>query len=468
MVTKLRALSLHDFIAFIRFAVRRLEEERLPQVAGALTFTSILALVPMVTVAFALFTAFPLFGTFRASLEAYFVQNLMPANVANTILDYVNQFASKSARLSALGGIALIVTSGTTMATIDHTFNRIWRVQTSRPFLQRVLVYWAIITLGPLLIGVSISATSYVSGATTGVVGSMPMLGAGFYMLASVVLTTGAFTLLYISVPNQVVDWRDAIWGGLLAGVAVEVAKRLFAAYIIKFPTYTMIYGAVAALPIFLVWIYMLWMITLVGALLTAILPVMRYERWAHQPTSCSNFIDAMALLRVLYQARFAATATVDLNAIRLQTHIGYEESHALIEQMQDAGWVGLVKSNSAKRRRWGRGESDLSDRWVLVANPAVLTVADIYRQFVFDAPVHLSENAEKDGDISPSAQVAAEATAQVQRQQELAIVGLIGDTLDVALGASIASYFDRGVKAMPAAVPGATLTALPPGLFGR
>ncbi len=185
MVSKLRALSLHDFIAFIRFAVRRLEEERLPQVAGALTFTSILALVPMVTVAFALFTAFPLFGTFRAALEAYFVQNLMPANVANTILDYVNQFASKSARLSALGGIALIVTSGTTMATIDHTFNRIWRVQTSRPFLQRVLVYWAIITLGPLLIGVSISATSYVSGATTGVVGSVPMLGAGFYMLAS-------------------------------------------------------------------------------------------------------------------------------------------------------------------------------------------------------------------------------------------------------------------------------------------
>jgi membrane protein len=430
MVSKLRTLSWHDLRELFRFAVTRLEEERLPQVAGALTFTSILALVPMVTIAFALFTAFPLFSTFRSALEAYFIQNLMPANMANTILGYINQFASKSARLSAVGGVALIFTSGMTMATIDHTFNRIWRVQTSRPLLQRILVYWAIITLGPLLIGVSISATSYVGGATTGVFGGA-MLGSGFYTLASIVLTTCAFTLLYITVPNQVVDWHDAIWGGLLAGVAFEIAKRLFTAYVIKFPTYTMIYGAVAALPIFLLWVYMLWMITLVGALLTAVLPVMRYERWAHKPTPCGTFVDALEILRVLYQARRNESLTVDVDQVRRRTHIGYEESQTLMEQMQNAGWLGLVKATEApKRYRWGRGADTTHDRWVLVANPDMLTLADVYRHFVFDA--------------------------ETAGEKELPVVQQIGAAIDTALHRSLAAYFDD--ESLPAKAADAAL----------
>jgi membrane protein len=422
MVSKLHTLSWPDLRELFRFAVRRLEEERLPQVAGALTFTSILALVPMATIAFALFTAFPLFSTFRAALEAYFIQNLMPANMANTILGYINQFASKSARLSAVGGVALIVTSGMTMSTIDHTFNRIWRVQTSRPLLQRILVYWAIITLGPLLIGVSISATSYVGGATTGAVGGFHLMGSGFYTLCSIVLTTCAFTLLYIAVPNQTVDWHDAIWGGLLAGVAFEIAKRLFTAYVIKFPTYTMIYGTVAALPIFLLWVYMLWMITLVGALLTAVLPVMRYERWAHKSTPCGTFVDALAVLRVLYQARGRDSIMVDVDQVRRLTHIGYEESQSLMERMQAEGWLGLVEATEAPRRfRWRRGPDDSHDRWVLLANPATLTLADVYRHFVFDA--------------------------QTQREQESAVVRQIGAAIDAALHRSLAEYFEDDAK---------------------
>jgi membrane protein len=427
MVSRLRTLSLHELRELFRFAVHRLEEERLPQVAGALTFTSILALVPMVTIAFALFTAFPLFGTFRAALEAYFIQNLMPGNMANTILGYINQFASKSARLSAVGGVALIFTSGMTMATIDHTFNRIWRVQTSRPLLQRILVYWAIITLGPLLIGISISATSYVGATTTGVLGAAPILGAWFYTLASIVLTTCAFTLLYLTVPNQVVDWHDAIWGGLLAGVAFEIAKRLFTAYVIKFPTYTMIYGAVAALPIFLLWVYMLWMITLVGALLTAVLPVMRYERWAHKPTPCGTFVDALEVLRVLYRARGSETMSVDVDQVRRRTHIGYEESQTLMERMQSAGWLGVVKATAApKRFRWGRGNDTTHDRWVLLANPGLLTLADVYRHFVFDP--------------------------DTPRDRELPVVQRIEAAIDVALDRSLAAYFDDVSISMPAA----------------
>ncbi|AMO99362.1 yihY family inner membrane domain protein [Collimonas arenae] len=378
----LRGLSLSQLRDLFRFAARRLDEERLPQVAGSLTFTTILALVPMLTIALAIFTVFPLFSTFRASLEAYFVHNLMPKGVADTILNYLNQFATKSARLSAVGGVALIVTSVLTMSTVDHVFNRIWRVKTQRPWIQRVLVYWAIITLGPLLIGISITVTSSLSAAANGLVVSW--IGAWFYTLVSVSLTTGAFTLLYVAVPNQRVNWRDAVWGGLLAGIAFEIAKRVFAAYVIKFPTYTMVYGALAALPIFLLWIYMLWMITLFGALLVAALPVVKYERWWHVPTPGSAFVDAMSVLRVLYQARTGSdSAAVDAAQIRQATRLGFDESESLLQQMQEVGWVGCVQTEMPMRSQWGRKVRVSVDGWILLVNPDALKLAEIYRLFV-------------------------------------------------------------------------------------
>jgi membrane protein len=286
------------------------------------------------------------------------------------------------------------LTSVLTMATIDRVFNQIWRVKKSRPLLQRILVYWAIITLGPLLIGVSISVTSYLYSATNGVVTSVPFIGASFYTLISVLLTTSAFTLLYIAVPNQWVDWRDAVWGGLLAGVAVEIAKRLFASYVMKFPTYTMVYGAVAALPIFLLWIYMLWMITLVGALLTAALPIVRYERWWHVASPGSEFVDAMKVLKILHEARAnGESATVDVAILRAHTHMGLEELQNLLQRMLDAGWVGSLKSEAPKKSAWNKRLVDGLDRWTLLINPEFLKLVDVYRLFVFDTAAHVDED---------------------------------------------------------------------------
>jgi membrane protein len=331
----IRGLTWAQVRDLFRFAARRLDEEHLPQVAGSLTFTSVLALVPLLTIALAIFTAFPLFNTFRTSLEAYFIQNLMPRAIANTVLEYLTQFAAKSTGLSAIGGGVLIVTAVAMMSTIDRIFNRIWGVRVSRPFLQRVLVYWAIVTLGPLLIGVSISLTSYLFKATNGVVLTIPMVGAVAYTVISVALTTGAFALLYVSVPNRAVAWSDALWGGLLAGVAFEIAKRLFATYVVRFPTYTMVYGSVAAVPIFLLWIYMFWMITLGGALLAAALPVVKYERWWHVARPGSAFVDAIDILRMLYRARsVASSAEVNATMIRNGTHLGFDESEQLLQKM--------------------------------------------------------------------------------------------------------------------------------------
>jgi len=371
----------------LRFALRRLNEERLPQVAGSLTFTTVLGMVPLLTIALALFTAFPLFSAFRRSLELYFSDHLMPKMIANTVLEYLNQFAAKSMRLSAVGAIALVFTAVAMMSMIDRVFNRIWRISTPRPLLQRVLMYWALLTLGPLLIGMSLSITSYLFSSTGSAVMNLRFVGTLFYGLLSLGLTTGAFTLLYATVPNCAIQWKDAAAGGLLAGLLFEAAKRLFALYIAQFPTYTMVYGSIAAIPIFLVWIYMFWVITLIGALLAAAVPIVKYERWWHVPTPGSAFVDAIAILRILHEARLKrSSAAVDANRIRNQTRLGFDESEMLLENMLSAGWVGRLTSDLPQGRfQLRKRQRQGTDRWTLIANPEHVCLADVYRRFVFD-----------------------------------------------------------------------------------
>lgn len=381
-----RQMPWADVRDLFRFARSRLNEERLPQVASSLTFTTVLAVVPMLTIALAIFTTFPLFNTFRASLEAYFIQSLMPKAIANTILGHLNQFASKATRLSAFGAVALMLTAVAMMLTIDRVFNQIWHVKVSRPIAQRVVVYWAIVTLGPLLIGVSITATSYLFPATNGWATDLPMFGPALYTMVSIILTTVAFTLLYIVVPNRLIRWRDAIWGGLFAAIAFEIAKRIFAIFIKQVPTYTVIYGALAAVPIFLIWVYLSWLIILFGAVLTAALPIVKYERWWHVPAPGSTFVDAMAILKVLFDARHSGTtAAVDARTIRSKTRIGFEESESLLGKMFDAGWVGRIRAGRPIRAQLGKRIAEGVDTWTLLANPDQLKLADVYRLFVFN-----------------------------------------------------------------------------------
>jgi len=378
----LRKLPLHDMRTLLRFALRRLEEERLPEVAGSLTFTTVLALVPVLTVVLAVFTAFPIFNTFRATLEEYFLQTLMPGSIADTILENVNQFARQARRLSAIGAIGLVITTLVTMLTIDSAFNHIWRVKNPRPLLQRMMVYWTIVTCGPLLLGVSITVTSDLFTANGGLIPALPWIGAVVYTLVSVLFSAGVLALLYMAVPNRYVHWRDAAWGGLVAAIAFEAAKALFVVFITGIPTYTVIYGALAALPIFLLWVYTSWLIALVGAVLTAALPVVKHERWWHLAQPGSVFIDAMAVLKLLCDARTeSGNAAVETARMRSATRLGYEELDTLLEQMAERGWTArLAPSRRAFRRRSAAGR----DRWVLLANPEQLTVLDVYRAFAF------------------------------------------------------------------------------------
>ncbi len=284
-----------------------------------------------------------------------------------------------------MGAVALLFTSSAMIGMVERAFNQIWRVRRTRPLPQRLLMYWALLTLGPLLFGLSLTVTSQLFMATNDLVRAVPLLGALFYTALSLSLTTGAYTLLYMAVPNRYVDWRDAVWGGLVAAVAFEIAKRGFGIFIKQFPNYTIIYGALAALPLFLLWMYLSWMITLVGALITAALPVVKYERWWHEPVPGGAFVDAVAILKVLHGgARITDSAMVSSAAIRAHTRIGYDEMTELLDRMVTAGWVGRVQPDVSTRSRWGKRARESADNWVLLINPEKLRLADVYRLFVF------------------------------------------------------------------------------------
>jgi membrane protein len=425
----LRALSWYEVRDMFLFARRRLREESLQQVAGSLTFTTVFALVPLLTIALAIFTTFPMFQALRQGLEAYFVQSVMPKQIATPILNNLTMFAAKATRLSAVGAVALVLTSVAMMGTIERVFNRIWRVKAERSWARRILVYWAILTLGPVLVGVSLSMSTHVYMATSDLVGAVPVLGAIVYAVLSLAVTAAAFTLMYVVVPNRLVDWRDALWGGLMAALFFELAKRGFAVFITKFPTYSRIYGTLAALPLFLLWIYLSWMITLVGALFTAALPVVKYERWWHEAVPGGAFVDAMAILKVLHvAAECGDTALVNAGNIRLRTRLGFDELDVLLDRMLAQGWVGKVKAEAPPRVEWRKRVSEGADNWVLLANADKLTLAEVYRLFVFGGmPVNsgVSGDSEDDRDLR-----AAQEAARLAREVEAAVEQGLGRTL--------------------------------------
>jgi membrane protein len=251
----------------------RFREDRLGLTASSLTFTTTIALVPFITVALAVFTAFPMFAKFQDVLQKWLIESLVPDYIARQVLGSLNQFAGKASKLGTAGLVVLLSTALALVFTIDRTLNSIWRVRTPRPFGQRVLLYWAAITLGPLVLGASLSMTSYALSASKGLVGGMPGGVTLLLEMLQFALVAGGMAAMFHYVPNTYVRWGHAWMGGLFVSGCMEVAKKLLALYLSKVPTYSVVYGAFATVPILLVWIYVAWIIVLLGAALTAYVP---------------------------------------------------------------------------------------------------------------------------------------------------------------------------------------------------
>jgi len=350
-------------LEFLLALVRRLHEDRGLQTAGSLTYTTLLALVPLITVALALSSAFPVFDQAIDALGRFVAAQLLPEGSARVTRQF-GSFAESAARVTAVGLAFLAVVALMLVLTVDGVLNRIFRVQRRRPLGQRLAVYWAVLTLGPVLIGASLSITSFLVGNSLG------MLDLGGFAKAALdlltfVFTCAALTMLYLVVPFRRIELRHALTGGIVAGVIFELAKRSFALYVAKFPSYTLIYGAFAAFPIFLIWVYLSWVVVLFGATLTAMLPAWRAAHALRSDAPGRDLFDALAVLRVLARRQ----GDLGVGRIAAQTGLTPERCERVLERCARLGWAA----------RTGK------DSWLLARDAGVVRVADVVGAFAID-----------------------------------------------------------------------------------
>lgn len=383
----------HTLRDIARFVIRRADQEKVLQVASSLTFTTVLSIVPLLTTVFGVLTALPVFDRMRLALHSFLQSRLMPEAISSSIFKYLDQFSQNASSLTLVSVLSFAVTSLMTMLTIDGALNTIWGVHRPRPLTQRLITYWAILSVGPIVLGVSLTLTSYLASASAGFVAAPPPLVAAILDVAPLVLFTAAYTALYVYVPNRRVEWRDALVGAFLAALAFEGAKRGFALYITHFPTYKMIYGALAAVPLLLVWIYYIWIITLGGALVAASLPAIYGRNWNRGQAPGDTYGDALRVLRVLYRARQTdhpgRLPGMNAYAIRQAARLDYESTDLILEKLEQDGLVirtRQVVSEGATRFKSG-------DLWLFAADASVVKLERVFRLFAFD-PAHVAEMA--------------------------------------------------------------------------
>ncbi len=357
----------------------RFREDHLGLTASSLTFTTILALVPFFTVALAVFTAFPIFGKLQDALQGWLVSSLVPDSISRQVLGYLTQFASKASSLGAAGFSILLATALALILTIDRTLNDIWRVQRLRPLGQRVLIYWAAITLGPLLMGASLALTSYVMSASGGLVKRLPDGVQLLFDSIQFVVLAGGMAALYHYVPNTPVKWRHAWTGGLFVAVCIELAKKVLALYLGKVPTYSVVYGAFATLPILLVWIYVAWVIVLLGAVVTAYLPSLLAGVARRGTVAGWTFQLAVEVLQQLHRVRHQPLKGLRPSQLAQLLRVDGLQLAPVLEALTALDWVGQVNDAAV-------GEADVPEsRYVLLANPGTTPLAPLVQRLLLE-----------------------------------------------------------------------------------
>lgn len=358
----------------------RFREDRLGLTASSLTFTSLLALVPFVTVALAVFTAFPTFGRLQLMLQRWLIDSLIPDSIALQVMDYLMQFAAKASQLGGVGFGFLLVTVISLVMTMDRTLNNIWRVQRMRPLGQRLLIYWAVITLGPLLMGGSIATTSYVLSASRGIVAALPeAVQVGFNSLEFLLLS-GAMAALYHYVPNTPVKWRHAFVGGLFVAIGMAMAKNVLALYLASVPTYSVIYGTFATVPILLIWIYVAWVIFLLGAVVTAYLPSLLAGMERSSSHRGWSFELALEVVAVLDEQRGQPLRGMQPLALARRLKVDALQLEPAIAALTTVRWLGVLPDEGQTRTI-----DDIEPRYVLLCDPDETLLAPLLQHLLLD-----------------------------------------------------------------------------------
>ena len=329
---------------------RRFDEEGCFRMSASLSYTSLLAVVPLTAIGFSMLAAFPVFEGIRYQFQDVLFSNFLPQS-ADTLKDYFDKFVENAARLTAFGIVGLAVTAILLLGTIEADLNAIFRVGRTRALAPRLLVFWALITLGPLLLGASLSLSTYFFALTRWVgAGAVPDSVAILSSIVPTVIMVVALTLCYWVVPNRRVRLCDAFMGGLVAGVLFSALRAGFGFYVANFPTYQHVYGAVSAVPIFLVWMYLSWVVVLMGASLVAVSGEWRVGvREATGPVDCGQRL--VAGLEVLSMLRNAGNAGRGMSRNDILEASGLDgatvdrlllafQRHGYVDRTERHGWV--------------------------------------------------------------------------------------------------------------------------------
>lgn len=254
--------SFKNIQLFTKMLWLRINQDRLTTSSAGLAYTTILALVPLITVIFSLLSAFPMFDEVSFSLKKIIYNNLVPT-ASDTIENYLEQFIGNTKKMTFMGIIGLIVTSLLLINSINTALNHIWKTKKKRSFMYNLTMYWTILTLGPILAGSSVAISSYIFSLKW-----LSTAAPGNFLLSTLpfFISVAGFWLLYSIIPTESVPFKESMVGAIIAAILFELGKRAFALYITSFPTYQLIYGVVSSIPIMLVWIYFSWCIVLFGA----------------------------------------------------------------------------------------------------------------------------------------------------------------------------------------------------------
>ena len=351
-------------LQFLQLLISRFFQHRGPANAGSLAYTTLLSLVPLMTVMLAIFTAFPVADKVSEVIQHFIFDNFVPASGA-AVQDYLGEFSANAGKMSGVGTVALLAVALMLMEAIDSTLNDIWEVRRQRGLLKKFMIYWAVLSIGPLLIAFSVLASSYLV--------SLPMIteatatGWGHKLLGWVPIAASAlaFGLIYLLVPNRHVKGLHAMLGGLLAAWLFELAKDGFALYVTTFPSYQTIYGAMAAIPLFLIWLYLTWLVVLLGAEFTHCLGIFRYETSVGTGPG-GKMESVIGVLRDLGRAQESGRA---LSSRDLSVHHAHVE--CLLHEMRE--------QNLVQRTEKGR--------WVLARSLQHLSLYQLYHDMDCSLP---------------------------------------------------------------------------------
>lgn len=385
---------------FLDLLVERFTDVRGSLVASSLTFTSLLSLVPLLAVSFTVMGQLPMFAELGATLKVFLLTNLLPDKAGKVIATYAVQFSQKAENLTLFGGIALIATAVLLLMTIDRSFNAIWQVKRPRPIWNRFALYWLALTIGPVVLAASVAASTYAVTASLGVVGEPEWLRSVMLRSLPALLFCALFSYLYFAVPNRRIQPWHAIAGGVFAGAGIVLLQRLLGVYFSRFPTYTLLYGTFSAIPIFLVWLYSTWLVILIGAMVTAVIPEYLARRRLLPQTVAGRFYASLRLLGALEVAQRAG-AQSSLAGLAAASRQRIEEAEAMLEAMREAGWVC---------------ESD-EGGWLLVGSAGVLTPGQMFARFVFSPDELLRMGAPGDTAANSARELAAAISTALDRR---------------------------------------------------